>query len=80
MLATLLRVALASAIAGLACALGVSALHGMPRSWAVELLVVFGGIVVALGIGYGAMKLLRVEELSALEDLLRAMRRRFTGA
>jgi len=31
-------------------------------------------------VAYGAMKLLRVEELSAMEDLIRGLRRRLTGA
>jgi hypothetical protein len=36
--------------------------------------------LVGTALAYGAMKLLRVQELAALEDLLRALRRRFTGA
>jgi putative peptidoglycan lipid II flippase len=80
MLATFARVTAAAAVAGAACLLGLRALGDLPRAWMIELAVVAGGVLVGAGVAYGAMKLLRVEELSAMEDLIRGLRRRLTGA
>lgn len=77
MLGTLVRVAIASAGFGLACGVGLLALgerwHGgiLP-----ELAAVLAGLTLALAVGWGLMKLLGVEELHALEDLVRVVRDR----
>ena len=77
---TLVRVTLGSAIAAGACLGMLRLLRAAPREWMAELGIVAAGGVLAVAAGYAAMKLMRVEELGALEDLLRATRRRFTGA
>ncbi len=80
MLATLWRVGLASAIATLPCALALRALGGAGRGGlAVEGAVVAGGLALALAVGYGAMKVFRVEELATVERLAGSLVRRLTG-
>ena len=76
---TLMRVGLAGAAAAGACLLALRWRSEAHHPWIFEAAVVLGGTIVGVGVAYGAMKLLRVEELPALEDLLRAMRRRFGG-
>ena len=80
MLRTLARVGVAAAFGGLLCAGGLLTMGDGPRPWLVEAAVVIGGFVLAVVAGYGAMKLLRVEELSAVEDLVRTLRRRIAGS
>jgi putative peptidoglycan lipid II flippase len=80
MVDTLVRVGIGAGIGALACGIGLRALGPGPRSWPVEAGIVLIGALVGTALAYGAMKLLRVQELAALEDLLRALRRRFTGA
>ncbi|HET9326891.1 MAG TPA: murein biosynthesis integral membrane protein MurJ [Candidatus Eisenbacteria bacterium] len=80
MLATFTRVTIAAVLAGALCLLLSRALQGLPRVWTLELAVVAGGMLVAAGVAYFVMKLLRVQELAALEDLIRALLRRLTGA
>ena len=77
---TLVRVGLASVVAAGGCALGLGLLgdrwqHGLIGA----LLVVLGGAAFALAVGYGMMKLTRVEELETVEALIRGMLRRVTG-
>jgi putative peptidoglycan lipid II flippase len=80
MVNTLWRV---SAAAGLACVAAVLLLraldprlpHGIPGD-AIQVMV---GLGVALGVGYGAMRLLRVEELATVETLFGALRGRILG-
>ena len=71
-LRTVLRVALAGALAALPCALALGALAGR---WEGRVLtegaVVALGFALALAVGYGALKLLRVEETRTAEDLAR---------
>jgi putative peptidoglycan lipid II flippase len=77
MLRTLARVGLASALAVLPCAIGLRALGPAARGGlAVEALVVAVAGLLCLGLGYAAMRLLRVEELGSLEQLARALGRR----
>jgi putative peptidoglycan lipid II flippase len=80
MVGTFSRVALGSAAAAGVCLLGLRLLGPSPRHWEMEAVVVAGGALAAVVVGYLAMKALRVEELAALEDLVRGLRRRFTGA
>ena len=80
MFATLARVLAASAAALTPCALGLALLgerwHG---GAAMEALTVGAGAVVALVLGYAALRLLRVEELGAVEETTRAIRARLGG-
>ena len=80
MLDTFGRVLLAAAL-GVVPVLAGLALLG--DSWhgriVVELLVVAGGLLLALGTGYAAMKALRVAELATVEDLVRAGAGRVRG-
>jgi putative peptidoglycan lipid II flippase len=78
MLNTLWRVSAAAAVATLPCAVGLALVGPPSGAWAAALQV-FAGMAVALGVGYGAMRLLRVEELATVQSLAFAMRRRLTG-
>ncbi len=78
---TLLRVGMAGGLSALLCGGGLVMLGERWHGGAVrEGAVVGTGLVVAVLVTYSAMKLLRVEELNALDDLLRALRGRFGGA
>ena len=73
MLNTIVRVFLAAGVAVAVCGLGLAALGDRwHRGFAVEAVVVLGFLVVALVLGYAAMKLLRVEELTTVEALARS--------
>jgi putative peptidoglycan lipid II flippase len=79
-LKTLLRVTAAGAAVAILCALGVAALG--PRAHAgflMEALVVGAAIVLGAAVAFAVMKILRVEELAAFEDLLRSLTARFGG-
>jgi putative peptidoglycan lipid II flippase len=80
MLRTLFKVTAAGSLVAVVCALGIAVLgpHAR-RSLAVEMLVVAAGLVVGGGGVYLAMKALRVEELAAVDDLLRSLRARLGG-
>jgi putative peptidoglycan lipid II flippase len=81
MMRTLLRVLAAGGVAAALCAMGLR-LAG--DSWhggaAREALAVAAGLLVAVPAAYLAMKVLRVEELAAVDDLLRGLRARLTGS
>ena len=70
---------LAASLAGCApCAVALAVVQ-MPATWAWELATVaMLGLVGGAGM-YGMMKLLRVEEIAVLDDLLRSVRRRALG-
>jgi putative peptidoglycan lipid II flippase len=77
---TLVRVGLASAVGAGGCALGLWALgerwhHGVMGAGA----VVVAAAVFALAVGYGLMKLTRVEELATVESLVTSLARRVRG-
>ena len=77
MLDTLGRVAVASAIAALPCAALLRWMGDAGRGGvASQLVTVGGGLLVALAAGYGAMKLLRVDELATVERLVGSLGRR----
>ena len=80
MAGTCARVALAAA---LPAALVAAALAALGERWHGTLLaeaaVAFAGLIAIAGLGWLAMKALRVEELSAAEDTLRGIRRRLLG-
>jgi putative peptidoglycan lipid II flippase len=80
MLGTLARVTLAAALACGACAI---AMRFLGERWhgglAREAATTLGGALLALVVGYGAMKVLRVEELATVEDLARGLVRRLRG-
>ena len=77
---TLARVSLAAAIAVAPCALALWwSADRWHRGAVSEAIVVLAGLVVSLGIGIGAMKLLRVQELETFASLLGTLRRRVTG-
>ena len=77
---TLARVSLAAAIAVAPCALALWwSADRWHRGAVAEAIVVLAGLVVSLGIGIGAMKLLRVQELETFASLLGTLRRRVTG-
>jgi putative peptidoglycan lipid II flippase len=77
---TVMRVGLAGGLAALFCGAGLVMLGGRWHGGVVpEGLVVGGGLVVAVLVNYTAMKLLRVEELNALDDLVRALKARLGG-
>ncbi len=80
MAGTLARVALAGGVAAALSFFGVRALGAAHHRWPVEAGIVLGLLAITVALLYGAMKVLRVEELSALEELLAALRRRFTGS
>jgi putative peptidoglycan lipid II flippase len=76
---SLARVLTASLVVGGALALGLHALgerwhHGHVR----VLVTVVAALLFAAGLGWGALKLARVEELALVEDLARSLARRFT--
>jgi len=74
---TLLRVAAASALVGVALWLGLGALAGRwHHGPLVELGVVLAAALVAGLLGWGALRLARVEELGILEELARGLARR----
>jgi putative peptidoglycan lipid II flippase len=80
MLATLARVLVASVLAMAPCAIALAWLgERWHRGAAYELVTVAAGAGVALVLGYAAMRALRVEELSAVEDTARAIRGRIGG-
>jgi putative peptidoglycan lipid II flippase len=80
MLQTLARVGLSALVAVLICAAALARLDGRwHHGFVPEGLTVAGALVVALSVGYGAMKLLRVEELAALESLIRGLAGRLRG-
>ena len=80
MLNTLWRVTAASLIAALPCAVGLALAAGRwERGTIAAAIEVLAGLLVALAVGYGAMRLLRVEELATVEALGAALRRRLTG-
>ncbi|HEY2955990.1 MAG TPA: murein biosynthesis integral membrane protein MurJ [Candidatus Eisenbacteria bacterium] len=80
MLATLGRVLAASLLAVAPCALALAGLAGAwHRGLRTELAVVGAAAALALVLGYGAMRALKVEELSAVEETVRALRSRLTG-
>jgi putative peptidoglycan lipid II flippase len=80
MLATFVKVLIAAGIASGLCAVGVAWWGGAaPSGWIGEAIVVAAGLAVAALVGAGLMKLLRVEELGALESILGSVRRRLTG-
>lgn len=75
--ATFLRVLVASAVVGAALWLGLRALGGHWRDGRLaELATVTAGLALGAALGWGALKLARVQELSVLEDLGRSLRRR----
>ena len=78
MLRVTVRVLLASVAATAACAAGL-ALAGdrWHAGWRVEALVVAAGAALALAIGYGVMRWLRVEELAVVETLAGSLAARF---
>ncbi len=78
---TLARVALASLVAVGGCALALGAIgerwhHGVGPA----ALTVLAGFAFATGVGYGVMKLTRVEELATVEALVRSLAGRLAGA
>jgi len=77
---TFARVAAATTIGAIACAIGLAIVGDR---WAgrlvMEAYTVVGGLAVGAGVTYLAMKLFKVEELDALDDLARAVGRRFGG-
>ena len=75
---TLWRVGAAAGVAVLLCAAGLRLL-GPPTGPAAAALQVAGGLVVAGVAGYLAMKVLKVEELGAVETLATTLVRRVTG-
>jgi putative peptidoglycan lipid II flippase len=80
MLNTLWRVSVAAGLACLATVLLLRLLDPhLPGGIRGDAIAVAVGGVVALGVGYGAMRLLRVEELSTVEALFAALRARVTG-
>lgn len=71
---TVARVTVSAGVVALAVALALAFLHeSWRRGFVVEALIVAGALALAVGVGYLAMKLLRVEELAALETLLRRL-------
>lgn len=80
MIRTLVRVALAAAVPGALLAAALAAIgarwHG---SLALEALVVVAGLGAAAGLGWRAMRWLRVEELAAAESLVLGLKRRLLG-
>jgi putative peptidoglycan lipid II flippase len=79
-LSTVLRVALASGLVGAACAAALWALGpAWHRGLVSEGAVVLGGFGFAAGAGWLLMRLLRVEELAAVESLVRSLARRLRG-
>ncbi|HET7225649.1 MAG TPA: murein biosynthesis integral membrane protein MurJ [Candidatus Eisenbacteria bacterium] len=77
-LSTLLRVLIASGLIAAACwalldVLGNRWHHGFAR----EGLAVGAGFVIAVGVGWVAMRVMRVEELHAVHELARGLARRF---
>jgi putative peptidoglycan lipid II flippase len=80
MLRTLTRVLAATAIGLAPCAFALLWLgerwHG---GWTRELGIVGGGFAIAIVLMFAAMRWLRVEELSAVSDLARAMRDRWSA-
>ncbi len=78
MLNTITRVGLAAGVVVAACALGLAWLGGRWQGHlAGEAAVVAGAFVLAIALGYGLMKLLRVEELKTAEELAGLVRSRF---
>jgi len=77
---TIGRVLIAAAIGAAVCAIGLSILddrwYGM---LVLEAYTVLGGLVIGAATMYLAMKLMRVEELDALDDLMRTMIGKFGG-
>jgi putative peptidoglycan lipid II flippase len=74
---TLVRVGLAAGIGCALCALALARLGGAWHGgWLPELAVVGGGFVVAVVAGFLAMRALGVEELSAVDEVVRALRGR----
>jgi putative peptidoglycan lipid II flippase len=78
---TLWRVTAAAAFAALLCAVALR-LAGprLPGGWTGDALAVGGGLALALASGYGAMQVLRVEELGTVESLASSLLRRVTRA
>jgi len=77
---TLAKVGLSSAIAAAACGGALLWLGGRwHRGFVFEGLTVAGALVLALVVGYGAMKALRVEELGALESLTSSLSAKLRG-
>ena len=80
MLNTLWRVGVGASLAALLCAVALRWLgEGGRGTLAAEAAVVGSMLLLALGAGYGAMKLLRVEELATVEQLVRSLTRRLRG-
>lgn len=80
MLNTAWRVAVAAGIAALPCAILVRIADArLGTGTLVAALEVVAGALLALGVGYGAMRVLKVEELSTVEALAGAIRRRMIG-
>lgn len=75
---TFLRVLAASGATGAALWLGLRALGGSWRHGHFqELATVGGGLVLGAALAWAALRIVRVEEVSVLEDLARNLRRRF---
>jgi putative peptidoglycan lipid II flippase len=80
MLGALARILLASAAVGALLALGLRAVGDLTtRGIAVRFGVVAGAGVLSLGLLLGALRLLRVEELALVGELVRSVRGRFGG-
>lgn len=77
-LATFLRVLAASAAVGAVLWLGLRSLGDAWRhGHLAQLATVAGGLALGVVLGWGALRLARVEELAVLEDLAKGLRRRF---
>jgi putative peptidoglycan lipid II flippase len=71
---TLLRVGVAAAVASGLCAIALRLVsHHLPHGWIGHALAVVGAMVLALISGYGAMRVLRVEELATVETLIASL-------
>jgi putative peptidoglycan lipid II flippase len=74
MLATVLRVLTASLAVAATCGIGLALMgERWHHGWVREGATVLAGALFAAAAGYGAMKLLRVEELSVVETLARSL-------
>ncbi|MBI1797039.1 MAG: murein biosynthesis integral membrane protein MurJ [Candidatus Eisenbacteria bacterium] len=77
---TLWRVSAAAAVASVASVLALRALAGrLPGGIRGDAIEVALGLALALGVGYVAMRVLRVEELATVEALIGSLRRRIKG-
>jgi putative peptidoglycan lipid II flippase len=76
---TFAKVGIAGAVAGAVCGGGALLVAPVVRGLAGDALVVVVGLAVGAGIAFAMMRVLRVEELAALEDLAGGLWRRVRG-